>query len=365
MMNRALGQSARVSMFAVTENDGAPHVDDQSGQADVGVVILNYNTKALLRDALRTLLESRGVDLRVCVVDNASSDGSVDMVRAEFPSVHLIANPRNSGFSAGNNLGLRWLGFGAPSDAPAPRYALLLNPDTLVHPDTVARMVAFMDANPRIGTAGPRVRRTDGTLDKACRRSFPTPMTSFYRMVGLSRLFPNSRRFNAYNLEYLPEDAVHEVDSVVGAYMQVRREAIDRAGLLDEAFFMYGEDLDWAKRIKDSGWQVWYNGAVEMTHVKMAASRQSPKSRIDFYEAMWIFYAKHYRATTARWLEWLILLGIVIKGGLDVSMHLWHYCRELSPIGAASSAQPAMQVGQQGTPPSASSPHPTPQTEII
>jgi GT2 family glycosyltransferase len=192
-------------------------------------------------------------------------------------------------------------------------------------------MVAFMDANPRVGIAGPRVRRPDGTLDKACRRSFPTPITSFYRMVGLSRLFPNSRRFNAYNLEYLPEDAVHEVDSVVGAYMQLRREAIAHAGLLDEAFFMYGEDLDWAKRIKDSGWQVWYNGAVEMTHVKMAASRQSPKSRIDFYEAMWIFYAKHYRSSTARWLEWLILLGIVIKGGVDVAMHLWRYCRELSP----------------------------------
>lgn len=359
-------------MSAATKNSGAPYVDGLPDRPDVGVVILNYNTKALLRDALRTLLESRGATLRVCVVDNASSDGSAEMVRAEFPSVHLIANARNSGFSAGNNLGLRWLGFddsaaaGIPGSAVSrtvtPRYALLLNPDTLVHPDTVAEMAAFMDANPRIGVAGPRVRRPDGTLDKASRRSFPTPITSFYRMVGLSRLFPNSRRFNAYNLEYLPEDAVHEVDSVVGAYMQVRREAIDGAGLLDEAFFMYGEDLDWAKRIKDGGWQVWYNGAVEMTHVKMAASRQSPKSRIDFYEAMWIFYAKHYRATTARWLEWLILLGIVIKGGLDVAMHLWRYCRDLSPRNALPSTKHSARVA---APPSDTSPHPTPQTEIL
>lgn len=321
------------------EGNGNDGTDPDSPAADVGVVILNYNTRALLREALRSLLESRGVVARVCVVDNASSDGSAEMVQAEFPSVHLIANRVNSGFSAGNNLGLRWLGFGQPCQSRAPRYALLLNPDTLVHPDTLAQMVAFMDANSEIGVAGPRVRQPDGTLDKACRRSFPTPTTSFYRMVGLSRLFPSSRRFNAYNLEYLPEDAVHEVDSVVGAYMQVRREAIDDAGLLDEAFFMYGEDLDWAKRIKDAGWQVWYNGKVEMTHVKQAASRQSPKSRIDFYEAMWIFYAKHYRQTTARWLEWLILLGIVGKGGLDVALHLWRYCRETLPGSSAANTE--------------------------
>jgi GT2 family glycosyltransferase len=150
---------------------------------------------------------------------------------------------------------------------------------------------------------------------------------SFYRMVGLSRLFPHSRRFNAYNLEYLPEDAVHTVDSVVGAYMQVRREAILQAGLLDESFFMYGEDLDWAKRIKDAGWEVWYNGQVEILHVKEAASSQSAKSRIDFYEAMWLFYRKHYRADTNWLLDKTILLGIVGKGGLDVSRHLWRYCR--------------------------------------
>jgi GT2 family glycosyltransferase len=211
--------------------------------------------------------------------------------------------------------------------ATLPRYALLLNPDTVVPPGALAAMVQFMDARPAVGVAGPRVRRPDGSLDKACRRSFPTPQVSFYRMAGLSRLFPHSRRFNAYNLEYLPEDAVHPVDSVVGAYMQVRREAILQAGLLDESFFMYGEDLDWAKRIKDAGWEVWYNGPVEILHVKEAASSQSVKSRIDFYEAMWLFYQKHYRADTNWLLDKTILLGIVGKGGLDVSRHLWRTCR--------------------------------------
>jgi GT2 family glycosyltransferase len=254
------------------------------------------------------------------------------MVQAEFPAVQLIVNRTNSGYSAGNNLALRHFGFG--SDAPGtgqaayPRFVLLLNPDTVVPPTALDAMARFLQDRPTVGVAGPRVRRPDGSLDLACRRSFPTPQVSFYRMVGLSKLFPKSRRFNAYNLEYLPEDAVHPVDSVVGAFMLLRREAIVQAGLLDERFFMYGEDLDWAKRIKDAGWEIWYNGQVEITHVKQAASRQSAKSRIDFYEAMWLFYRKHYRAETAWWVDRMIALGIALKGGASIARHLWAYCAE-------------------------------------
>jgi len=300
---------------------------------DLAIVILNYNTVELLRNCLRSLFASSGnFHRQVCVVDNASNDGSCAMVRTEFPAVHLITNQANIGYSAGNNVGLRWFGLGEPSTESTrtklPRYLLLLNPDTLLPPLALAEMVAFMDEHPEIGVAGPRVRRPDGSLDRACRRSFPTPQVSFYRMIGLSRLFPKSPRFNAYNLEFLPEDAVHAVDSVVGAYMQIRREAILQAGLLDESFFMYGEDLDWAKRIKDAGWQVWYNGQVEITHVKAAASSQSSKARIDFYEAMWIFYRKHYREQTPWLLDKLIMLGVVVKGGLDVARHLWRFCQQ-------------------------------------
>jgi GT2 family glycosyltransferase len=329
--------------------DAANQLGAHDTPCDLAVVILNYNTRALLHDCLLSLDPSRhNLSMRVIVVDNASTDGSAEMVRRDFPAVELIANRANVGYSAGNNVALRALGFsdtpgaaqrtdGLVSTSPGqgsvtrssalPRYALLLNPDTLVPPGALAAMVCFMDEHPAIGAAGPRVRRPDGSLDRACRRSFPTPQVSFYRMVGLSRLFPHSRRFNAYNLEYLPEDAVHPVDSVVGAYMQVRSEAILQAGLLDESFFMYGEDLDWAKRIKDKGWEVWYNGAVEITHVKEAASSQSAKSRIDFYEAMWLFYRKHYRTDTNWLLDKMIMLGIVGKSGLDVSRHLWRYCR--------------------------------------
>lgn len=305
-----------------------PHQDhNASAGLDLVIVILNYNTRELLRACLHSVFASEiTLSYRVCVVDNASTDASAAMVAAEFPQVHLIANPTNRGFSAGNNVGLRCFGFGeGQSGVDVPRFALLLNPDTLVPRGSLAALVRFMEQRPEVGVVGPRLRRMDGSLDLACRRSFPTPQVSFYRMVGLSKLFPNHRRFNAYNLSYYAEDAVHPADSVVGACMLLRREAIAQVGLLDEAFFMYGEDLDWAKRIKDVGWEVWYNGQVEVTHVKEAASRQSGKSLIDFYEAMWIFYAKHYRTETNWWLDQAIKLGIVVMGGLDVARHLWDF----------------------------------------
>lgn len=298
---------------------------------DLAVVILSYNTRDLLRDCLRSVFAAKGAfTYTVCVVDNASEDGSAEMVRAEFPQATLIAHERNIGYSAGNNLGMRHVGFDGemPPPWPLPRYLLLLNPDTVTPPTAFAHMIRFMDEHPQIGVAGPRVRRPDGSLDLACRRSFPTPMVSFFRMTGLSRLFRRSRLFNAYNLEFLPEDAVHAVDSVVGAYMQVRCEAIEQVGLLDESYFMYGEDLDWAKRIKDAGWEIWYNGQVEITHVKEASSRRSGKARVAFYEAMWIFYRKHYRAQTPWLLDKLILLGIALKGGADVAGRLWQLRRQ-------------------------------------
>jgi GT2 family glycosyltransferase len=208
---------------------------------DLAIVILNYNTAQLLRECLRSVFAAATtLRVRVCVVDNASTDASAEMVRAEFPAAHLIVNRVNLGFSAGNNAGLRWFGLGANGarrgNAVGPNYVLLLNPDTVVPPTAIEAMVRFMEARPEIGIAGPRVRRPDGSLDHACRRSFPTPAVSFYRMVGLSRLLPRNRHFNAYNLAYYPEDAVHPVDAVVGAFMLLRREAIDAVGLLDEAF---------------------------------------------------------------------------------------------------------------------------------
>lgn len=290
---------------------------------DLGIVIVNWNTCDLLRKCLQTVFASQGLRFRVLVVDNNSPDDSAAMVKREFPEAILLQNEANEGFSLANNRGLRYLGFGQPSRADAPRYALILNPDTEVPPDAFAKMVAFMDANPSIGAAGPRLELEDGSLDLACRRSFPSPAISFYRIVGLSRLFPKSRIFGRYNLTYLDPDELTEVDSVVGAYMQVRREALEQAGLLNEQFWMYGEDLDWAYRIKQAGWEIWYNPAVTVLHRKRAASRKNRRAQQEFHRASLMFYRMHYRKQTPLWLHLLVLSGLILKGGRPVWREVW------------------------------------------
>ncbi|MDQ7029450.1 MAG: glycosyltransferase family 2 protein [Ardenticatenia bacterium] len=297
--------------------DGQINRQDRRMQ-DLGIVIVNYNTRAWLLNCLESLYASRGeLTFQVFVVDNCSSDGSATAVRATFPQVELIESPYNGGYAYANNLALRRLGFhdqpGREPSPYAPRYVLLLNPDTLLPPDALARMVAFLDARPQAGAAGPKLVRPDGSLDKACRRSFPSPAVSFWRLTGLSRLFPRSRRFGRYNLTYIDPDVTIEVDSVVGAFMMVRREAVCDVGLLDEGFFMYGEDLDWAYRIKQAGWQIWYYPEVTVLHYKGASSRQrSVESIRAFYDAMRRFHHKHYRAQTPTAVNWLIDAGITL-----------------------------------------------------
>jgi len=291
-------------------------------QLDLLIVIVNYNTRDLLRDCLASIYESRGdFSYRVCVVDNGSSDDSVAMVRQEFPQAQLIASPINGGYAYANNLGLMAFGFqNSPlarhPSSLVPRYALLLNADTLLPPSALQEMLNFMDSHPEAGAAGPRLVREDGSLDLACRRSFPSPNAFFYRMMGLSKLFPKSPRFGRYNLTYLDPDELTEVDSVVGAFMLVRAEAIHQVGLLDENFFLYGEDLDWAYRIRKAGWKIYYNPQVTVLHVKAASTRHSRRARYEFYRAMNVFYRKHYAASTPFWLHWLIIAGIVLQGSL-------------------------------------------------
>jgi hypothetical protein len=299
-------------------------------QLDLLIVIVNYNTRDLLRDCLASVYESRGdFSYQVCVVDNGSRDDSAAMVRQEFPQAQLIASPINGGYAYANNLGLMAFGFqSAPQvrhpsppnfgglGEPVPRYALLLNADTLLPPSALQDMLNFMDAHPEAGAAGPRLVREDGSLDLACRRSFPAPSAFFYRVLGLSKLFPKSRRFGRYNLTYLDPDELTEVDSVVGAFMLVRAEAIHQVGLLDESFYLYGEDLDWAYRIRKAGWKIYYNPQITVLHVKGASTKHSRRARYEFYRAMYIFYRKHYAATTPFWLHWLIIAGIVLRGSI-------------------------------------------------
>jgi len=290
---------------------------------DLAIVIVNYNTRELLADCLNSIWESQGgFSFRVLVVDNHSSDGSADLVRQNYPQVELIPSPVNGGFAYANNLGLQTLKLDTPQtgETPDPRYVLLLNPDTILPPSALQTMLAFMDAHPKAGAAGPRLVLPNGELDRACRRSFPSPEVSFYRLTGLSFLFPRSPRFGRYNLTFLDPAISTEVDSVVGAFMMVRSQAVRQVGLLDERFFMYGEDLDWAFRLKQAGWSIYYNADVTVLHYKEASSKGNrsirTKTRYEFYRAMYLFYHKHYAAQTPRWLHGLVLLGLVLRGGI-------------------------------------------------
>jgi GT2 family glycosyltransferase len=294
----------------------------------IAVVIVSFNVVTLLRDCLHSLQGTEGAEVITWVVDNDSSDGSADMVAAEFPQVRLIANNDNTGFAFACNQALREIaalqsvapatlqpGGTATAERPAFDYVLLLNPDTQVPPHALSHLVRFLEDHPDAAVVGPKLIRKDGSIDLACRRSFPTPEVSLYRQLGLSRLFPRSRRFGRYNLTYLDPDQTYEVDAVVGAFMLIRWKAIEQVGLLDESFWMYGEDLDWMLRMKQAGWKVYYCPEVVVLHYKGESSRRhSSRATREFYRAMLLFYRKHYAATTNPLIGALVVSGIHLKG---------------------------------------------------
>ncbi len=332
----------QTSVKAGVAANGQP-LAPENFKSDLDIVIVNYNTAQLLRACLQSVFASRcDFRWRVFVVDNGSQDESVAMLKAEFepnyPHLNVIVSPRNGGFSFGNNLALRQIcpfetsvEVNLPEQArnlyigsqPQARYVVLLNPDTVVPPDCFQAMYDFMQTYPEAGIVGPKLVKADGSLDLACRRSFPTPEVSFYRMLGLSKIFPKSRRFARYNLTFLDVNTMYEIDSVCGAFMLVRAEAIAQAGILDEAFFMYGEDLDWAYRIKQQGWKVFYNPVTTVIHYKGESSKQrSTGALLNFYHAMLVFHRKHYARQTFFLLNWLIYLGIYAKGGLALARNM-------------------------------------------
>ncbi|NTV63359.1 MAG: glycosyltransferase family 2 protein [Oscillochloris sp.] len=291
----------------------------------LAIVILNYNRADLLADCLESIYAAPcRTSLDIWVVDNASSDGSAEMVRTRFPQARLIVSPINGGYSYGNNLALRAMVNETqaratpftiePSALSTPDYVMLLNNDTIVPTGALDGLVDYLESHPEVGAVGPKLLLPDGSLDLACRRSFPTPKVAFYRMLGLARIFPRSPRFGRYNLTYLDPDIETEVDALVGACMLIRGHMLSEVGLLDEQFFMYGEDLDWAYRIKQYGWRIVYYPRVIIHHYKRAAStRRAIPSIRAFYEAMRIFHRKYYAATTPAPLNALIELGITLK----------------------------------------------------
>jgi N-acetylglucosaminyl-diphospho-decaprenol L-rhamnosyltransferase len=286
---------------------------------DLSIVVLNYNTRDHLRVCLASIAAEGSTTLgradapyaaECIVVDNASTDGSANMVAAEFPWATLIRAPRNGGFAYGNNLAV---------PKTRGRSVLLLNPDTALPPGTLATLLTSLAEHPEAGIIGPKLLRPDGTIHLACRRSFPTPDVALFRLSGLSRLFPRSRLFGRYNLTFVDPDVPLEVDSVCGACLLIRRDTLERIGPLDERFFLYGEDLDWCLRAKQAGWTVRYEPAAVVRHQHGAASRQRAlRTAWHFFRAMDLFYAKHYAHRYTPLLTGLVRLGIYLALALSL-----------------------------------------------
>lgn len=273
------------------------------------VVIVNYNSKDYLQACLESLYQqTTNLPFQVVVVDNASDDRDFRHLHNLYPDLLLLCNTRNLGFATACNQGIR--------RAPAPYY-LFLNPDCVVLDRAVERCMDWLEPRQEIGILGCRVCNPDGSLQRACRRSIPTPASALFRITGLSRLFPGSRRLGRYNLSYLSESESHPVEAVSGSFMLFRQQVVDSIGLMDEQFFLYGEDLDFCYRALQRGWKVYYySGAQVIHHKRRSSARNSRASNFHYYNAMELFYRKHYLAGAGALERWLVLRSIRSLYGL-------------------------------------------------
>lgn len=280
-----------------------------SGKIKLSVIIVNYNVKYYLEQTLCSVFRSSDrVDLEVWVVDNASTDGSEEYISRRFPQVHYLYNRENVGFSKANNQAIR---------QARGEYVLLLNPDTIVGEDVLETSVRFLDAHPEAGATGAAMLKDDGGFAWESRRGVPTPFTSFCKMSGLCSLFPKSRIFGKYYMRYLDERQIQEIEIISGAFTMIRRAALDRVGLLDETFFMYGEDIDLSYRILLGGFHNYYL-PVRILHYKGESTQKSSYRYVHtFYNAMLIFFNKHFRKKHL-FLSSLIHLAVVLRGGMDL-----------------------------------------------
>lgn len=268
---------------------------------DLSVVIVTYNVRDLLSNCLISIDRARaGLEIEVFVVDNASQDDTVEVVREHFPWVTLLEPGENLGFAKANNLALK---------QASGRHLMILNPDTVVQEHSLRALVDYLDQHPEAGAAGPKVLDPDGSFQTTSKRGLPTPWASFCKLSGLSALFPRSAVFNRYELGHLDPDERHEVEVLYGAAMMVRREAYEKAGGLDESYFMYGEDIAWSDAIRKAGYTLVYLPDEPIVHIKGESTRRSDTDRdAHFFGAMRIFARQHFNLSLFSRL--LIDLGV-------------------------------------------------------
>ncbi len=268
------------------ENKKYFRIAEVGASLDLSIIIVNYNVKEFLQNLLHSIEKaSSNISKEIIVIDNASDDDSVEVIKEKFPSVILIDNKINVGFGRANNQGLA---------AAKGKFILFINPDCIVSEDTIDKMITFFESHAECGLAGCKILNSDGTLQLACRRSFPGPWTSFTKVTGLSNLFTGSKIFARYNLTYLDENKTYEVDAVSGSFMMMRKDVYDKVGGFDEQFFMYGEDLDLCYRVQKSGFKVFYVHTTQVIHYKGESTKRSNLDETKlFYNAMHLFVKKH------------------------------------------------------------------------
>lgn len=277
----------------------------------LSIIIVNYNVEYFLEQCLHSVRKAcKNIDSDVYVVDNNSVDGSVEMVAEKFPEVILIANKDNPGFSKANNQAIRI------SNA---EYVLLLNPDTVVEEDTFEKVIDFMDKHPDAGGLGVKMIDGKGNFLPESKRGLPTPAVAFYKIFGLSKLFPKSKKFAKYHLGHLSNHETHEIDVLAGAFMLMRKETLNKVGLLDETFFMYGEDIDLSYRITLGGYKNYYYPDTSIIHYKGESTKKGSLNYVFvFYNAMIIFAKKHFSQKHARIFSLLINMAIYLRAGASI-----------------------------------------------
>ena len=283
----------------------------------LSVIIVNYNVEYFLEQCLYSVRRAlQGIESEVFVVDNNSVDGSLKMLAEKFPEVIVIANKENTGFSRANNQAIR---------VSTGEYVLLLNPDTVVEDDTFIKCITFMDSHPDAGGLGVKMVDGKGNFLPESKRGLPTPAAAFYKMFGLAKLFPHSKRFAHYYLGHLSDDETNEVEILAGAFMMMRRETLDKVGLLDETFFMYGEDIDLSYRITQGGYKNYYFPETRIIHYKGESTKKTSVNYVlVFYKAMEIFAKKHFGQKRAFWFSLCINMAIYFKAFLALVSQLFH-----------------------------------------
>ncbi len=287
---------------------------------ELSIIIVNYNTKELTKQTIDSVKKTViNIEYEIFLVDNASVDGSIEFFKDIYESdnrVQLIFNNDNLGFAKANNIAIK---------KSKGRNILLLNSDTIVKEACIEKCLKYLNQQNDVGALGPKILLNNGELDHACKRGFPTPAASLYYMLKLDKLYPKNKKFGQYRMTYLDDNEIGEVDALTGAFMMVKREVIDKVGVLDDDFFMYAEDIDWCYRIKAAGWKIIYYPEAEMIHLKGQSSKKKRKYKTiyQFHKTMLQFYNKHYVKKYNFIVTGIVYIGIITKLTLSLMINFF------------------------------------------